>query len=215
MLYFLIFRCYYIVNTKRRRFIPSYMEQTRQRRKRDATHKAIMHSAKMLFEEYGIGNVTIDKIAHNADVSRSTFFTHFDSLDDLLTQIADEEIDDIIKAADKQGADIDSVLTQFTEDTYNYPYLMCELLVKSLMNEGVSSVSRIFTLLENEIESDGFGGMLKDFSPKDVSAIIIGAYFGMIFQKFALNEDFDDKSEMNKKIKKFIKILRSTEEIQL
>ncbi|MBR3438787.1 MAG: helix-turn-helix transcriptional regulator, partial [Clostridia bacterium] len=59
------------------------MEQSRRLRKKDNTHRAIMHSAKMLFEKNGLGNVTVEQIAEAADVSRSTFFTHFTSVDDL------------------------------------------------------------------------------------------------------------------------------------
>ncbi|MEG2456776.1 MAG: helix-turn-helix domain-containing protein, partial [Clostridia bacterium] len=57
---------------------------SRRLRKKNNTHKALLHSAKKLFEDKGIGNVTIDEISEAADVSRSTFFTHFASLDDLL-----------------------------------------------------------------------------------------------------------------------------------
>ena len=188
------------------------MEQSRQHRKRDATHKSIMHAAKMLFEQNGIGNVTIDRIAETADVSRSTFFSHFESLDDLMNQIADEEIDDIIKASKESGADIAAVLDQLVSDTYNYPYLMGELLAKSFLTDGVSSVSRVFNMLDKDIENNGFESLLKEFSSKDLSAIIFGAYFGLIFQKFAYDESFDDKDEVSKKIKKFIKILNNSEE---
>ena len=75
------------------------MESTRRLRKRDATHKTLMHSAKLLFEENGISGVTIEQITEKADVSRSTFFSHFTSVDDLLNQIANEEVNDIISAS--------------------------------------------------------------------------------------------------------------------
>ena len=54
------------------------MEQARRSRKKEQTHRTIMHSAKVLFEQHGINNVTIEQIAENADVSRSTFFSHFE-----------------------------------------------------------------------------------------------------------------------------------------
>ena len=79
------------------------MEQTRRSRKKEQTHRAIMHSAKVLFEQNGINNVTIDRIAEEADVSRSTFFTHFESLDALLGEIAAEEISDILSPPEGSG----------------------------------------------------------------------------------------------------------------
>lgn len=189
------------------------MEQTRRSRKRDTTHRAIIHSAKMLFEQDGLGNVTIERIAEGADVSRSTFFSHFASLDDLLSQIANEEIDDIISAAKDEGdADIDAIFTQLTVDTFNYPYLMGELLVKSIMSKSESSVSTVLSLMSREIQNGGFDNLLKEFSSQDVSALIFGAYFGLVFQKFADNASFDDPNEINNKIRQFIKILKNTEE---
>ena len=67
-------------------------EPSRRSRKKQNTHKAILHQAKVLFEKEGIGNVTIEQISERADVSRSTFFSHFASVDDLLKEISDEEI---------------------------------------------------------------------------------------------------------------------------
>ena len=189
------------------------MEQTRRSRKKDATHRAIMHSAKMLFEENGIGNVTIDRIAEGADVSRSTFFSHFDSLDDLLTQIADEEIDDILDAAEKDGnKDINAVFEQLTKDTYPYPYLMCELVVKSILNNRNTSVSKVIDLFREEIESGGYDKMLKFFSSDDVSSVLFGAYFGLVFNKIISGESFDDPDEINDKIQQLIKYLKNREE---
>ena len=186
------------------------MEATRRSRKREATHKALKHSAKMLFEKYGIENVTIEEISEGADVSRSTFFTHFDSLDDLLSQIANEEIDDIIGAAYSDGkTDLDSLFTQLTEDTYNYPYLMCQLLMKSITSEGDSSVATVISLMSKELESGGLGESFSEFSSKDVSSFIMGAFFGLIFQKFASKEEFDDADEINSKIRKLIEIIKN------
>ena len=74
-------------------------ETSRRSRKKQNTHKAILHQAKVLFEKEGIGNVTIEQISESADVSRSTFFSHFASVDDLLKEISDEEINDVFEAA--------------------------------------------------------------------------------------------------------------------
>ena len=190
-----------------------YMEKTRQSRKREATHRALKHSAKLLFEEHGIDNVTIEQIAEGADVSRSTFFTHFDSLDDLLSQIADEEIDDIINVSrTDSGMDIDALFTQLTEDTCKYSYVMGQLLMKNLMYSRDSSISDVINLIAAEIGKGGFENLLGTFSGKDIASLFIGAYFGLIFQKFADKENFNDPAEINDKIREFIKIIRNQEE---
>ncbi len=192
------------------------MEQARRSRKKEQTHRAIMHSAKVLFEQHGISNVTIEQIAENADVSRSTFFSHFDSLDSLLTEIAAEEINDIFSAieADETEPSVAAVFRQLSTDTYAYPYLMGELFMSSILSPGESAVARVDHLLRSEIEQGKYGKMLEHFSSKDISAFIFGAYFGLIFQKFMNNETFDDPAETNDKIQKLIKFFKNQEEQQ-
>ncbi len=184
------------------------METTRRSRKRETTHRALKHSAKMQFEKYGIDNVTIEEISEGADVSRSTFFTHFNSLDDLLSQIANEEIDDIISAACSDGkTDLEALFSQLTQDTFKYPYLMCQLLMKSITSGGNSSVATVISLMSKELEERGFGDVFNQFSSNDISSIIVGAFFGLVFQKFVNKEEFNDADEFNDKIMKLIDIV--------
>lgn len=188
------------------------METSRHSKRRANTHKALMHSAKVLFEENGISNVTIEKIAEVADVSRSTFFTHFASLDDLLNQIADEEIDDIYAAAensDKSG--MSALFSQLTQDTYPYPNLITEYVTRSILSDKKSSVSKVLDLIKNEIDAGGYGEMKKTFSANDISALIFGAYFGLVYYKLANKEPFEDPEEINGKINNFIKFINREE----
>ena len=94
-------------------------EPSRRSRKKQNTHKAILHQAKVLFEKEGIGNVTIEQISESADVSRSTFFSHFASVDDLLKEISDEEINDVFEAARKGDGEltVSALLKQLNDDT--------------------------------------------------------------------------------------------------
>ena len=101
------------------------LETSRRLRKKNNTHKALLHAAKKLFEEKGLGNVTIDEISEAADVSRSTFFTHFNSLDDLMEQIAAEEINDLVSVFEEseQEVSISALIDKLVDDTIPYPYL--------------------------------------------------------------------------------------------
>ena len=187
-----------------------YMDNTRRSRKRESTHNALKHSEKMQFEKYGIENVTIEEISEGADVSRSTFFTHFDSLDDLLSQIANEEIDDIISAACSDGKiDLDALFTQLTDDTYKYPSFMCQMLMKSIVSDGNSSVSKIISLMSKELESRGFGESFESFSSDDVASIVMGAFFGLIFKKLVNKEEFNDADDLKETINKLIYIVNN------
>ena len=189
------------------------MEHKHRLKKSERTHKAIMHSAKMLFEKKGIGNVTIDQISENADISRSTFFTHFTSLDDLMNQIANEEIGDILNATDSSHS-IGSIFERLTFDTYPYPNLMIDLFIRSILYDGKNSVAHIDAIMRSEIAESGYDKLKENFSPKDISAFILGSYFGLIFQKFINKEAFDDRDETNDKIQKFINFLKDQEDIK-
>ena len=187
------------------------MKQTRRLRKKEQTHLAIMHSAKVLFEQHGINNVTIEQIAEGADVSRSTFFSHFDSVDTLLSEIAAQEIDDIFSVVEQDGEEpsIEAVFAQLTADTYPYPYLMGELFMRSIIAPGKSAVARVDELLQAQIEKGGYAKMREEFSAKDISAFIFGAYFGLIFQKFMNGEAFENPDETNDRIQKLIKFYKN------
>lgn len=189
------------------------MEHKHHLKKRERTHRAIMHSAKLLFEKKGIGNVTIDQISENADISRSTFFTHFSSLDDLLNQIADEEIRDILTATESESKErISALFSRLNKDTYPYPNLMLDLFIRSILYNGRSAVAEIDAVMTDEIKSGGYEGLKRQFKDGDISAFILGSYFGLIFKKFINNEPFDDQEETNAKIQKFINYLKDQEE---
>lgn len=189
------------------------MEETTSRRlrKKNNTHKSLLHSAKSLFEEKGIGNVTIDEISEAADVSRSTFFTHFHSLDDLLEQIANEEISDL--AAVWQDSDvafsITALLNKLIEDTIPYPYLTGELLMRGILSKGESSFNAIYKLAEERVASHySYEKALEYFTAEELSALLLGSYFGFVFQRFIKNKPFDGDVELKQSIDKFINFLK-------
>ncbi len=191
-------------------------ESSRRSRKKQNTHKAILHHAKVLFEQNGIGNVTIEQISESADVSRSTFFSHFASLDELLKEISDEEVNDVFAAVknEEKNLTISTLLKQLNSDTYPYPYLSCEVLMRGILAKGESNFSQIDRFLRAEIESDEkYSKALENFSSKEMSGLILGAFFGLVFQKMINDESFDNPDETNITIQKFIKYLENQEEL--
>lgn len=192
------------------------IDSSRRSRKKQNTHRAILHNAKILFEQKGIGNVTIEQISESADVSRSTFFSHFASLDDLLREISDEEINDVFSAVQKDEGDptISALLRQLNSDIYPYPYLSCEVLMRGILAKGESNFSQIDRFLRKEIEKDGgYSKALETFSSKELSGLILGAFFGLVFQKLINDESFDNPDETYITIRKFIKYLENQEDL--
>ena len=189
-------------------------EPSRRSRKKQNTHKAILHQAKVLFEKEGIGNVTIEQISESADVSRSTFFSHFASVDDLLKEISDEEINDVFEAARKGDGEltVSALLKQLNDDTY--PYLSAEVLMRGILSKGESNFAQVDRFLRKEIVNDkSYANTLEEFSSKELSALILGAFFGLIFQKMINDESFTNPDETSVTIQKFIKYLKNQEEL--
>lgn len=54
------------------------------------TKKKIYEAAKQLVVEYGIGNVSVDSIVKAAEVSKGTFYVHFESKDSLVADLIND-----------------------------------------------------------------------------------------------------------------------------
>ena len=64
---------------------------------RGRTRKAILSSSLELFAKQGYSATTADQIAKKAKVSKGLIFSHFDTKQDILFAIVDEQFDRIIK----------------------------------------------------------------------------------------------------------------------
>lgn len=168
-----------------------------------------MHTAKGLFEQKGVNEVTIDDITEKSDVSRSTFFNHFQSTNDLLIQIARQEIAELIDAINekKDGDVLKSLMHKLLEDTYPYPYLMFDFLTRGILNEYKNKLenneyTEVLKIFEQQFDDDN------KFKSREKTSIVLGSYFGFLIMKFIKKEKFDDlneaKSFMNKIIEDLI-----------
>ena len=187
---------------------------SRRLRKKNNTHKALLHSAKKLFETKGIGNVTIDEISEAADVSRSTFFTHFTSLDDLIEQIANEEINDLVAVwSDSEDEfSITALLHKLVDDTIPYPYLTGELLMRGILSKGESSFNSLYKLAEDRISSHPAYQNLWKFSRPKNCRFAFRLVFRRVFQRFIKNKSLGDDAEMKNTINKLITFFKKYEE---
>lgn len=179
---------------------------TRQSRKRNITHCKLMHNAKRLFEQKGLGNVTIEEITEATDVARSTFFSHFDNMEALITEIASIAVKDIIDAYQQSGKSgkegIIALFDKLIEDTCPYPYLAVELFTNYIIK---AKGKTAFYSIENLINTD----LLKEiqsnrYTRDEQTALILGAYFGVVFQKLIKGEPFDRPDDIKKLVKKHI-----------
>ena len=65
------------------------------------TKKLIQEALFSLMQEYPYQKIRINHISERADISRSTFYLHYETKDDLLLSIVDEIIDEYFKTIDQ------------------------------------------------------------------------------------------------------------------
>ena len=174
--------------------------------KRNNTHRYILHVAKSLFEQYGIKDVTVDRIAEACGICRSTFFTHFASINQLLLEMADAETDDLIAVeGDLHGIQlIKAVLCKMVDDTILYPGLYTTLMSMRIASNDKGSLRKVEQLLERGILECG-----KVDADYCVS-LILGVYFGFVNHYMIGDMDFGDGSDIKAKISAAIEaIMRS------
>ena len=73
------------------------IQKTKREIKAEQNFKNITATAKSLFFSYGFDRVTVDDICAQANVSKSTFYTHFSSKQDLLIFFVAEDRNEFLK----------------------------------------------------------------------------------------------------------------------
>lgn len=172
--------------------------------KKARTRIAIMHAAKGLFEESGVKAVTIEDIAEKADICRSTFFTHFDTKESLLTALFSQELDDLLEQNKEEIHDKErffKLLENLVIDTYNYPSLSMQLLGNGFLNtennESNNYINDSVEKIYNLVDETG-----TDLTKKDIFMTLLGAYVGSIMTKIVEKKSFDDPNETIEFLKK-------------
>ncbi|MHB1140032.1 MAG: TetR family transcriptional regulator [Microthrixaceae bacterium] len=82
---------------------------SRRERKAASTRRAIVRSARELFEEHGYSETTVDQIAEHADVAPRTFFRYFATKEALLFADFDEERQSMLESLEARPVDEDPV----------------------------------------------------------------------------------------------------------
>jgi len=153
--------------------------------KKKKTHALILRAAKRLFEERGVLHVTIDHIAERAKICRSTYFTHFDSLDEMYSELIEQELIDLLSSV-REG-DIKSLIDRLVDDCVNYPKVFVELMVRGVLyGEKNSAYGKVSGVIADFVK-----GKNNIFSADEIADIILGTYFGTMLRKLAQKEEID------------------------
>ncbi|BAB04438.1 TetR-like C-terminal domain-containing protein [Halalkalibacterium halodurans] len=89
-------------------------------RRKKYTRMLLKESLMKLMQEKPLSNITIKEICDLADINRSTFYSHYTDLYDLLYQIEDEIIKDLSEALSSYNYTKDEEALQMTENLLVY-----------------------------------------------------------------------------------------------
>lgn len=147
--------------------------------KRARSKQTILHAAKGLFEEKGIHNVTFQEIADRAEMSRTTVFNYFATINDLLLALAEEEVDDLLEYCEQSSLEgealIESLFLRLIDDTANYPLLTIRLIFNSILNEQQDSA---IAKLEKVVINHADGATPEEKEQRLV--LLSGLYYGLV-----------------------------------
>lgn len=179
--------------------------------KKRQTHIKIMHNAKSLFEKKGLYNVTIEEISEASGICRSTFFNHFNSMDELLVSIASQEIDDLLAqcSGEERGVKvIIKIMEKLVDDTVPYPYLMMQLMMSIILkqDEDNKSLKSIQDVIKENLKYEPLN---KNYSVNEATSLILGVYFGTVFSCFISNKKIDGEAIKDTLLKSLSELLLS------
>lgn len=72
--------------------------QERRAKERELRRSAILDAAKALYEQHGIDGVSMDRIAHEAEIAKGTIYLYFKSREELMMALIAGEMDHLLKA---------------------------------------------------------------------------------------------------------------------
>ena len=176
---------------------PEMIERKKLYGKKGKTRRAILHAAKVLLEESSWEHMTIATIAKAADVSRTTIFNHFGTVQGLLTALCAEEVDEVVRYCREQeretGPDVVHVFDILLQDAAIYPSLFLRLIGMAVLTQGEQNpVVRIEEMVKERMDGD-----------EEAVLMLTGAFYALLNHNYARSIPYDVK-EMQEQMRRVI-----------
>lgn len=75
--------------------------QERRAKERELRRTAILDAAKALYEQHGIEGVSMDRIAHEAEIAKGTIYLYFKSREELMMALIAAEMDHLLRSLER------------------------------------------------------------------------------------------------------------------
>ena len=160
------------------------------------TRLKVIVAAKRLIEKNGFKNVTIDDITKEAKVAKGTFYTYFKRKEDVVSEIAKSNYNEIYKRSVELNGDIGDRITSFLIGSMEYieqtGLKICQQWIKTVVepeDQGgkeklLYDYNIISDLLNQAIDA---GELSKETPVKQLSDAIVSQYYGIVLTWGILN----------------------------
>jgi AcrR family transcriptional regulator len=150
------------------------MAETKDRRIRK-TRKCLQDALFSLMKEYSYQKIRISQITERADVSRSTFYLHYETKDDLLLSFLDEVIDKYFQAIDEYNSSSCETPSLLLFSMWKKNIGKIQLILDAGMEFRIYQRLRVFNL-KRDIENESNNRLLNDY----IRTMLDGASFALL-----------------------------------
>ncbi|EMA28708.1 TetR/AcrR family transcriptional regulator [Haloarcula japonica] len=172
------------------------------------SHEAIMRATFRALREYGYAGLSIQRIADEADLSKSTFYHHFDGKEDLLLSFQEFILTEFnrifqIESTGDPEQDIKTFVSLILDDfpdcvetpdknavLGSYVEMRAQAVQNPDFREKFTETDKLFARQFAQIIEDGIEqGVFADVDPETVSQFMITILDGVILQNATRNDD--------------------------
>lgn len=152
------------------------MEKTPDRRVRK-TRKLIQEALFSLMKESPYRKIRISQITEHADISRSTFYLHYETKDDLLLSVVDEMIDEYFQSIYQAPPDPDHSPAYLLFSKWKQNIEKMRLVLDAGMEYRIYERLRTLNLQRKPLESEK-NPLLNDY----IRTMVDGAHFALLLR---------------------------------
>ena len=172
------------------------------------SHEAIMRATFRALQEYGYAGLSIQRIADEADLSKSTFYHHFDGKDDLLLSFQEFILTEFnrifqLESTGDPEQDIKTFVSLILDDfpdcvetpdknavLGSYVEMRAQAVQTPDFREKFTETDELFARQLVQIIEDGIEqGVFADVDPETVSQFMITILDGVILQNATRDDD--------------------------
>jgi AcrR family transcriptional regulator len=172
---------------------------------RDRTRDAILEAALQLFAERGYIGTRVEDIAHEAGISRATFYKHFAERDQILEHLFGRLLGNADETVTPPDADpesrvralLDAAAGTMTDDDLLARFVYSIPIRHDAVLPGGAAVPTVFTQVRDSLEAAVVEGKLRDDISLDRAMDMLGRAFESAMREWAQHHIDDPRTRLH------------------